>query len=90
MSRVSKIPSRHQTYKPARIHTVYAEPRIPAGLTSPEQADAHQAAYRTECDTRRQGARIETLDDNGEWTLKQSYKFIKMAKRAATSQRYAV
>lgn len=89
MSRVSKVPSHHQTHA-TKVLTIYAEPRQPAGITSPEQADAHQAAYHAKCNTRRVGACIETLNKNDQWILKQSYKFVNMAKRATTNQRYAV
>lgn len=88
MSRTSKIPARHQSG--SYIVSIWADRRVPAGVTTPEQADEHRASYHAKCDTRRVGERIETLDEEGQWKLVSTYKFVNQAKVATSNRRYAV
>ena len=91
MFRTSKIPARHQT-RADGLWVVYhiSDGHTPAGITTPEQADEHRASYRAKCDTRRNGKVLETIDENGGWTLLQSFASINKAKASTSNRRYAV
>ena len=88
MSRTSKIPARHQSG--SYVVSVWADSHRLTGATTPEQADEARASYRAKCDTRRDGSVLETIDENGGWTLQRTFKSINAAKAATSNRRYAV
>jgi hypothetical protein len=90
MSRVSKIPTRHQGATPSQVHSTIAQPHQLTGITSANQADQHRTSYRAKCDTRRNGKVLETTDENGGWAPQQAFQFINRAKAATSNRRYTL